>query len=377
MATIIRSDLTISGTYKLTETTQVAQGVKITVLPGATLDLGGFRLLNFGTLSLEGSATAFAVLQNGTYTTENSSGALTSSFGNLKALAIDAYRAVNSSLTLTNSLVQDSAMEALVANDISNSIFISSPMKFREQLGTVKQVTFFDSPISLYASMPTTSPTLTITDSNFVGASPLINLTPYNPGPVRIHSIGISGSYVRIAPGSTFEGMVYDATDDLSVIKDLLAADFLTNPVTNSPSGFKVGTYTLSTNALLTGVVGNSTPVTGTESHTLSVVVDKGVLGPDAVLLKGLAEKMTLTDGVVTGHTVTYGATTFDYAQIDALIMTVTRDGNFTDEFRQEIADAAPTATALSYTDALALMGSANIDAVVLHVAGADGQFVA
>ena len=45
MATIIRSDLTVSGTYKLTDNVQVAPGVKVTVLPGATLDLGGFTLL--------------------------------------------------------------------------------------------------------------------------------------------------------------------------------------------------------------------------------------------------------------------------------------------------------------------------------------------
>ena len=56
MATIIRSDLTISGAYKLTDNTQLAPGVKITVLPGATLDLAGFTLLNFGTLSLEAGA---------------------------------------------------------------------------------------------------------------------------------------------------------------------------------------------------------------------------------------------------------------------------------------------------------------------------------
>ncbi|WP_322993539.1 hypothetical protein [Limnohabitans sp.] len=377
MPTILRSDLTISGTYKLTDNLQLAQGSKITVLPGATLDLGGFKLLNFGTLSLEGSATAFAVMQNGTYSAENTTGALNSSFGNLKGLRIDSFRSENASLTLANSLVQDASMRALAANDISNSIFINSPMHLGQELATFKQVTFFDSPISVYAWSATPTARLKITDSNFVGASPVIELDSFFPGPMLIHSISISGSYVRIAPGSNFEGMVYDATDDLSVVKDLLAADFVTSPVTNSPSGFKVGTYTLSTNALLTGVVGNSTPVTGTEPHTLSVVVDKGVLGPDAVLLKDLAEKITLTDGVVTGRTVTYGATTFDYAQIDALIMTVTRDGNFTDEFRQEIADAAPTATALSYTDALALMGSANIDAVVLHVAGTDGQFVA
>lgn len=376
MATIIRSDLTISGTYKFTENTQLAPGVKITVLPGATLDLGGFTLLNFGTLSLQGSATAFAMLQNGTYSAENTTGAFNSSFGNLKDLRVDAFRSENASLSLAHSLVQNSTMQALAANDITSSIFISSPMKFGQQLGTVKQVTFFDSPVSVYAWSSTPTARLQISDSNFVGASPVINLDPFFPGPMLAHSVSISGSYVRIAPGMNFEGMVYDATDDLSVVKDLQASDFLTKPVTNSLSGFNVGTYTLSNSALLTGVASNSTPVTGTESHTLSVVVDRGVLAPDAVFLKDLAEKMTLTDGVVTGHTVTYGTTTFDFEQVSALIMTVTRDGNFTDEFRQEIADAAPSAVALTYTDAVALVGSTSIDAVVLRVAGADGAFV-
>ncbi len=92
--------------------------------------------------------------------------------------------------------------------------------------------------------------------------------------------------------------MVYDATDDLKVTKDLLALDFLTSPVTNSGNGFTVGTYTLSTNALLSGVVSNSTQVVTSVTNTLSVVVEKGVLGVDAVLLKDLTEKMTLRDGL-------------------------------------------------------------------------------
>jgi hypothetical protein len=182
---------------------------------------------------------------------------------------------------------------------------------------------------------------------------------------------------VRIPGDRNFEAMIFDATDDLRVTKDFLASDFLSSPVTNSGIGFTVGTYTLSTNALLTGVVGNSTPLITTKSHVLSVVVDRGVLGTDAILLKGLTEKMTLRDGLVTNHTVTYGSTTYDYAEVDALIMTVTRDGTFTDEFRNEITDAAPSAAALTYTDAIALVGSVNIDSVVLHLAGADGWFVA
>lgn len=376
MATIIRSDLTISGTYKLTEETQLAPGVKITVLPGATLDLGGFRLLNFGTLSLQGSATAFAVMQNGTYSTDSANGALVGDYGNLKSVLADGSFSA-APLTLDHSLVQNSTVVAFAPSTIKNSLFINSPLRLLSNPASISKVTFFDSPVTLQAWVNLPLNNATLTDCNFVGAAPVIQLDPFFSGSGVAFSVSISGSYVRVPAGKNFEDMVYDATDDLHVSKDLLASDFVTSPVTNSASGFKVGSYTLSTAALLSGVVGNSTPVTGTESHTLSVVVDRGVLGPDAVLLKGLTEKMTLTDGVVTGHTVTYGATTFDYVQVDALIMTVTRDGNFTDEFRQEIADAAPSATALTYPDAVALVGSASIDAVLLRVAGADGAFVA
>jgi hypothetical protein len=65
MTTIIRSDLVISETYKLIDATQVAPGVKISGLPGATLDLGGFELLNYGTIALEGDTAKFAVVKNG------------------------------------------------------------------------------------------------------------------------------------------------------------------------------------------------------------------------------------------------------------------------------------------------------------------------
>jgi hypothetical protein len=376
MTTIIRSDLTISGTYKLTANTQLAPGVKMTILPGATLDLGNFNLLNFGTLTLEGNSSSFAVMQNGTYSTDSTTGSLNSLFGNIKNLTVDSFFS-NGSLTLASSLVQNSSIEALNANDFSNTIFLSSSLDFGSNSGTVKQVTFFDSPVSVRAWTYSPTTKLNISDSNFVGTSPLINLNPFFNGPEFSHSLKISGSYIRIPAGSNFEAMVYDSTDDLRVTKDLQASDFLTSPVTNSGTGFTVGTYTLSTDALLSGLVSISMPVATSLTNTLSVVVDKGVLGTDAVLLKELTEKMTLKDGLVTNHTVTYGATTFDYAQIDALIMTVTRNGNFTDEFKQEITNAAPSAASLTYTDAVALVGSANIDKTILHIAGADGLFVA
>jgi hypothetical protein len=376
MTIIIRSDLTITGTYKLTANTQLAPGVKITVLPGATLDLDNFNLLNFGTLKLEGSSSSFAVVQNGTYSTDNTTGSLNSIFGNIKNLTVDSFFS-NGALTLANTLVQNSSIEALNSNDFKNTIFVSSSLDFGSNFGTVKQVTFFDSPVSVRAWTFSPTTKLNISDSNFVGTSPVINLNPFFNGTEFSHSLKISGSYIRIPAASNFEAMVYDATDDLKVTKDLLASDFLTSPVTNSGNGFTVGAYTLSTNELLSGVVSNSTPVVTSLTNTLSVVVDKGVLGFDAVLLKELTEKMTLRDGFVTNHTVTYGATTFEYAQVDALIMTVTRNGNFTDEFRQEITDAAPSAAGLTYTDAVALVGNVSIDSVVVHLAGADGLFVA
>ena len=45
---------------------------------------------------------------------------------------------------------------------------------------------------------------------------------------------------------------------------------------------------------------------------------------------------MTITNGVATTHTVDYAGSTFDYNQIDTLITTVIRDGEFTDEFKKE-----------------------------------------
>jgi hypothetical protein len=93
-------------------------------------------------------------------------------------------------------------------------------------------------------------------------------------------------------------------------------------------------------------------------------------------LLKNLSESITYTDGVVTSHTVEYSGSTFDYNQIDSLITTVTRDGEFTSEFTKEINDYLKTELNITYSAAVALVGTASIDGVILLVAGADGNFV-
>ncbi|NCZ75614.1 MAG: hypothetical protein EBX65_09025 [Betaproteobacteria bacterium] len=111
-------------------------------------------------------------------------------------------------------------------------------------------------------------------------------------------------------------------------------------------------------------------------TSSLTVLVDKGVLGTEPVLLKDLVEEVTTTGTTVTAHTLNYNGTKFNYKDVDALITTVIRDGNFTDEFRKEITDLYPTLGNISYTEAVVLVGAANIDAVLISVAGADGNYV-
>ena len=125
-----------------------------------------------------------------------------------------------------------------------------------------------------------------------------------------------------------------------------------------------------------TAAVKSLTQQTSTESHNLSIIVNKGIMGAEAVLLKGLLESMTLTDGVITQHSVQFDGNTFDYNQIDALITTVTRDDEFTAEFTIEINEYLKTEANIAYKVAVGLVGVANIDRVILNIAGADGNYV-
>jgi len=106
------------------------------------------------------------------------------------------------------------------------------------------------------------------------------------------------------------------------------------------------------------------------------VIVDKGILGSEAMFLKGLSESITLTDGIETKHTVQYGNSVFDYSQIDALITIVTRDDEFTKEFTKEINDYLKTDANITYKVAVGLVGAASIDAILMTVAGSDGNYV-
>jgi hypothetical protein len=117
-------------------------------------------------------------------------------------------------------------------------------------------------------------------------------------------------------------------------------------------------------------------PIVTTETHTLSIIVDKNVLGESATLLKGLKETITYTNGAFTKHSVEYAGLTYDYNQIDSLITTVTRDGEFTSEFTKEINDYLGTELNIPYSAAVKLIGVSTIDNVLLNIAGSDGNFV-
>ena len=117
-------------------------------------------------------------------------------------------------------------------------------------------------------------------------------------------------------------------------------------------------------------------PVITTETHSLSVIVNQGVLEAGPVLLKNLKETFKFIDGLLTEHFVQYGDLSFDYTQIDPLITTITRDGEFTAEFTKEINDYLGAEQNISYSAAVAIVGATSIDGIILAVAGADGNFV-
>ena len=177
---------------------------------------------------------------------------------------------------------------------------------------------------------------------------------------------GISSSDVV---GGVLSGNVIANSNGTASITVTLANDQLTE-------GSE--TLTISAGGATASSVVNDTSksVTYSESHNLAVLVDKSVLGPLPMLLKGLNEIITFTNGIVVSHIVQYAGIDFSYEQIDSFITTVTRDGEFTLEFSKEINDYVQSEANITYKVAVALVGAQNIDNVIVAVAGADGNYV-
>ena len=113
-----------------------------------------------------------------------------------------------------------------------------------------------------------------------------------------------------------------------------------------------------------------------TESALIDVIVDRGVLGDAAVMLKNLSETMLMNGENLLSQAIEYQGQEFIYDNIASLITIVTKNGAFTSEFQSEIEESFPEYSSLSYQDAIGLVGISGIDDVLLSVAGIDGTFV-
>ncbi len=239
-----------------------------------------------------------------------------------------------------------------------------------DTLKNIEYVVFADKTFNLSSlSVPPTYSLTAAYASVDEGATAVFNLVTTNVSASTSLTYSISGVTTVDLTSGLLTGTVAVGSDGKASINIGIKADNLTE-------GTETLTLTVSGTTASTKINDTSLSQTTTEIHTLSVIVDKGILGANAVILNGLVERMTLTNGVVSNHTVQYGNTTFDYSQIDSLITTVISDGNYTTEFRKEISDLLPAASNFSYQDTVKLVGTANIDNVILYVAGADGNFV-
>jgi len=104
------------------------------------------------------------------------------------------------------------------------------------------------------------------------------------------------------------------------------------------------------------------------ETYSLTVIAQ--VFG-EVLLLRGLEETISPD-----AHVIYYNGAQFDFEEVDAILTTVVRDGEFTAEFESEISDAFPDSAGISYSTAVSLIGVAGIDDAILMVAGADGNYV-
>jgi len=251
------------------------------------------------------------------------------------------------------------------------TVSANSGLEGSDELINVEIFKFKDKSISVQ-SLGLNSPTYSLTPikSSFnEGSTVVFSLSTTNIAAGTSITYSISG----VASSDISNGLLSGNTVIGSDGKSTISIDLKPDKTTEGPETL---TVTVLGNSAFTIINDTSTSIVTNELHNLSVIVDRGVISPDAVLLKGLVEKIALTDGVITAHTIQYAGITFDYSQIDALITTVTRDDEFTTEFTKEINDYLKLDANIAYKVAVGLVGIGNIDSIILNVAGADGSFV-
>jgi len=281
MTIIIQDDLVLSSDITYTDNIQVANGVTLTVENGVTVDLGGYELLNYGTLELKGSESKFAAIKNGTYSNENTSGVFTTSFGRIESLTVDGFFN-NGRLSFESTVIIDSNIDAYNNTYINSSLFQNSPFTASGTASSVvvEQTTFKDSLVGIDAWFGEYQGSVSFTESNFINKNTAIYLDPFFSGGSGdsefFHNISLTNVYISTESESTFEDKVFDSDDDLRINTDITSTDLLNHPYTNSPDGFVVGGYTLalldlgvdaSGNTFL-GTIGNDS-IVGFSGYTL------------------------------------------------------------------------------------------------------------
>ena len=113
------------------------------------------------------------------------------------------------------------------------------------------------------------------------------------------------------------------------------------------------------------------------EIASIDIIVDKGILGDAPVMIKNLTKKTLKNGEILLNQAIEYQGEEFVYDNIASVITIVTNNGEFTDEFVFEIKESFPQYGSLSYSEAVSLVGVANIDSALMSVAGADGMHVA
>jgi len=235
----------------------------------------------------------------------------------------------------------------------------------------------------LYHEDASQTPTYNITtvyETVNEGESAVFNLTTTNvdAGTKVFYTWNVNNS-VQTSDFGYRSSSIYGLLNPASVIIDNNGNATINLPIKPDEKTEGDETLTVSITGTSASVIIKDTSLskTTTEGNTLTILVDKNIVGPDPIFLKNLEEEIIYTGDSVTSHTLTYLGNKYEYSDIDSAITTVVRNGNFTDEFRKEISDLAPNLSNISYNDVVTLVGVVNVDSVLSYIAGYDGNYVA
>jgi len=120
-----------------------------------------------------------------------------------------------------------------------------------------------------------------------------------------------------------------------------------------------------------------SSSATEVRVSDMTVIVDKGVLDEQPVILSSVEDVTLFIYGVATEERVINAlGKSFRHEDIKTLYQPVLVNGEFSAEFQSEIADAFPDYANISYGEAINLIGVDKINDVLIAVAGQDANFV-